>query len=95
MFTRYIAILEVLAGMPKGGTVGQVGKVYHFLSRGQTERLLKELIADKFVRVEQVYYRPSINKNIYHITEKAVEYCEFVVKAYERVPHQQTLPLAG
>lgn len=94
MFTRYIAVLEVLAKSPAGATVGQVQKWNVHLSRGQIERAMRDLIAEGHVRTERVPYRANVMKNVYHIEERAVEYCEYVVKGYDATAHQKTLPLA-
>ena len=94
MFTRYIAILEALAMSPTGATVGQVEKLCLQYTRSQITRTLKELITEKFVRVEAVFYRSNINKQVYHIEERAVEYCNYVITRYDNSGRQLVMEFA-
>lgn len=94
MFTRYIAILEALTMSPAGATIGQVEKLCLQYTRSQIQRTLKELITDKFVCSEKVFYRKNIDKVVYHIEERAVEYCNYIVTKYDTNLHQKKLPLA-
>jgi len=91
MFSRYIAILEALAMSPKGATVGQVERLCLQFSRAQITRTLKELITENMVRVEAVYYRPTVNKQVYHLNERAVEYCCYVSRKYIETEHQRNM----
>lgn len=90
-FLQYIAVLQALAKMDGGGTVGQVLRYNPHLSRGQGERILKSLSEDGMVIVEAVAYRPNINKKVYHLSETAVEYCECVVKDFDSSLHQRKI----
>lgn len=94
-FTRYTGVLEVLAESPKGATVGQIQKLNNFMTRGQIERTLRDLIGEGFVRTEKVQYRPHIHSNIFHIEPRAAEYCGWVFSKYERTEHQTELPFVG
>lgn len=80
-FLRYIAIMQALAKSPGGATVGQVLRFNPHMTRGEGERALKSLEKDGMVIVESRYYRPTINKRVYHLSKEAVEYCECVVNA--------------
>lgn len=84
MFTDLIAILDVLARAETGATVGQIQKTVTWMTRGQVERMLKSLITDNYISVEKVPYRSNINKNVYSITETAINSCKMVTYGYER-----------
>lgn len=90
-FFRYITVLEALTMLETGATRGQIQKLCLSETRGQIERTLRDLIGEGFVREEKLPYRPHIEKKIYHITEKAIEYCELIVMKYDRRAKQQEL----
>lgn len=90
-FLSYIAVMQALAKMPGGGTVGQIQRYNPHMTRGQGERVLRSLEKDGLVIVEAVAYRPNINKRVYHLTPKAVEYCECVVVDFDSHEHQKGL----
>lgn len=78
MFTIYIHILEVLAMYSDGTFADNIHAWGCCYDRKQIERALKELAKEGFVTKSKL-----AGVNIWHITEKAVEYCETVVKKYE------------
>lgn len=88
-FLAYIDVMQALAKMPGGGTVGQILRHSPNLTRGQGERILKSLERDGLVIVESVAYRSNINKRVYHLSTDAVEYCECVVVNFDRSLHQK------
>lgn len=90
-FLAYISVMQALAKMPSGGTVGQVQRYNPHMTRGQGERVLKSLEKDGLVIVEGVAYRSNITKRVYHLSLKAVEYCECVVADFDSNPHQKDL----
>lgn len=92
-FFRYITVLEALTMSETGSTRGQIQKLCLSETRGQIERTLRDLIGEGFVREEKIPYRPHIDMKLYHITEKAIEYCEMIVTKYDRRAKQIELNL--
>lgn len=90
-FFRCIAVLEALVMSETGSTRGQIQKLCLSMSRGQIERTLKDLIGEGFVREEKIPYRKHIEKKMYHIEEKAIEYCELIVNKYDRRAKQMEI----
>lgn len=90
-FLQYMSVMQALAKMETGGTVGQVLKYNPHLTRGQGERILKALEYDDMVIVEIVPYRKNIEKRVYHLSENAVAYCDCVVKDFDSSLHQRKL----
>lgn len=90
-FLAYISVMQALAKMPGGGTVGQIQSYNPHMTRGQGERVLKSLEKDGMVICEGVAYRSNITKKVYHLTPKAVEYCECVVVDFDSHEHQKGL----
>lgn len=93
MFTRYIQVLEGIAMHPCGATCGAIQKTCLTLTRGQVQRTCRELISEGFLKVEKVPYKGTIEKTVYHIEEKAAEYCGYIVKKYEMLEVQLMLNL--
>ena len=83
MFTKMIAVLEVLAAQPNGATVGQIASMNTAmgLSRGQWQRVISGLMDEGFIR-ETTEKHGRTGKRVFHINESAVHYCSYVTRAY-------------
>lgn len=89
-FLQYLSVMQALAKSEGGATVGQVLRVNPHLTRGQGERILKSLVSEGLVIVEFVAYRSNINKRVYHLDARAVEYCECIVNDFDNSLHQRS-----
>lgn len=97
IFHRSICVLAVLANSPTGATAGEIanraGGYDWRMSKGQAERLLKQLVLDKYVRRERVAYRPGMDKILYHMTPTAASMFDALASEYAQMEKQMELPV--
>jgi predicted transcriptional regulator len=80
MFTIYIHCLEVIAGHSNGADMCTIGNMGLCFSMVQIQKAVRELEKDGFITRHK-----TAGGRVYKITDKAIEYCENVTRAYERV----------
>jgi len=80
MFTIYIHVLEVLAMHSQGADMCTIGNMGLCFSMVQIQKAVRELEKDGFITRHR-----TAGGRVYKLTEKAIEYCENVTRAYARV----------
>ena len=98
-FHRSLCIMAVLANSPTGASAGMIAKRAGgnkwSISKGQAERLLKNLVMDGYVMRERVAYRPGIDKVLYHMTEQALQAFSALTQDYIEMEKQLTFVKEG
>jgi predicted transcriptional regulator len=78
VFTIYIHVLEVLAMHVDGADMCKIGNMGSCFSMVQIQKAVRELEKDGFI----TRHRTATGR-VYKITEKALEYCETVVRKHD------------
>lgn len=81
MFVRGFIVLEWLAAKATGMTVGELQRACKEYSKGQLERVLKELEKANFVTAETVPYGRT-GKRVYRLHRNVAVNCEILAETF-------------
>lgn len=72
MFANSLGILEAIARLGLGATAGEINKMMPHMTRGQVDRLLRNLVVEKYVEFTTVPYGRT-GKKIWSNTDRCYQ----------------------
>lgn len=80
MFSNMLGVVEAVAKLQSGATIGAIQKMNPHLSRGQVERVLKGLMGEGYVEF-QIAPHAATGKKVWNVTNRCMTNLYYVAKS--------------